>query len=123
MANTRNKSAVAATPDLSPLALHRETNHLEFVLRGQQEIMVQLPADYEQVLAERLAEVLAEPEPLTAEINLHQVAGISSRQLGSLIALGKVLRPRFGRVRVTNVAPAVRHLMEMTRTDQLFQLA
>lgn len=113
---------MSTVPDLTPLMLNRQRNHLEFALRDQTEIMPQLPEDYEQYLAERLAGILQEDAPLTAEMNLHGISAISSRQLGSLIALGKVLRSRFGKIAVTGVSPGVRHLLEMTRTDQLFEL-
>ncbi len=120
--HTSDKASVSTMPDLSPLALHREGDHLKFVLRASAGILAQLPPDYEQLLAGRLAEVLAEQAPLTAEISLAGHPGISSRQLGSLIALGKVLRPRFGAIQMTDVSPAVRHLLEMTRTDRFFKL-
>lgn len=109
--------------DLTPLALHRAGSHLQFFLKTLEDILPELPGDYEHLLARRLGNILQEPAPLTAEINLQNVVGVSSRQLGSLIALEKVLRPRFGRLRVTGVSPAVRHLLELTRTDQLFDLA
>lgn len=116
------KDILAAMPDLSPLIVERVGNHLKFSIRAQDDILLQLPADYEQLLARRLAELLDDEAPLTAEISLSGHIGLSSRQLGSLIALGKVLRGRFGQVPVTNAGPGVRHLLQMTRTDQLFKL-
>jgi anti-anti-sigma regulatory factor len=113
---------LAAMPDLTPLALRREGNRLEFVLRTQDDILGQLPDDYEARLSRTLDEILAGADTPTATINLDDVPGLSSRQLGSLIALGKVLRPRFGTVPLVGVSPSVRHLLEMTRTNQLFQL-
>jgi anti-anti-sigma regulatory factor len=113
----------AALPDLTPLALQREGHELEFTLRTQQDILAQLPDEYERLLAERLAGTLAEQAPLTARINLQNLSAVSSRQLGSLIALGKVLRPRFGKVLVVGVSPGIRHLLQMTRTDQFFTVA
>jgi len=112
-----------ALPDLTPLALQRDGHQLEFTLRSPQDILAQLPDEYERLLTERLAGILAEEAPLTARINLENLAAVSSRQLGSLIALGKVLRPRFGKVLVTGVSPSIRHLLQMTRTDQLFTVA
>ncbi|MCK4342925.1 MAG: STAS domain-containing protein [Phycisphaerae bacterium] len=114
---------MASMPDLTPLALHREGNHLKFVLRTPKDILAQLPDNYEQILAQRLANLLADETPLTVEINLAGLAGISSRQLGSLIALERVLRPRFGAVLMTNVSPTIRHVLEVTRTERLFKLS
>ncbi len=120
--STLQEQAPDTMPDLAPLGLRRQGDHLEFFLRNQADILAQLPADYEQVLAHCLGETLAEPAKLTAEINLEDTPGISSRQLGALIALGKVLRTRFGNVPMTHVSAGVRYLLEMTRTAKLFQL-
>jgi anti-anti-sigma regulatory factor len=111
---------VVTTPDVTPLRLNREGNHLVFLLPARDEILAQLPDNFEELLNERLAPFLEAGERFTVEINLENQAGVSSRQLGSLIALGKVLRPHFGEVRVTNVNPVVRQLFQLTRTDQLF---
>ena len=113
---------MATMPDLTPLALHREGNRLEFVLRAQDEILGQLPDDYEARLTQTMDDLFADAAALTATINLDNIPGLNSRQLGSLIALGKVLRPRFGTIPLVGVSPSVRHLLEMTRTNQLFQL-
>jgi hypothetical protein len=109
-------------PDLAPLGMRRLGDHLEFYLRTQSDILAQLPADYEQVVGQALAATLTETASLTAEINLENVPGISSRQLGSLIALSKVLRPRFGNVPLTHMSGPVRYLFQMTRTAQLFDM-
>ena len=114
---------MGSMPDLSPLAVERDENHLTFILRPNQSILMQLPPDYEDVLNERLAEMLSEDVPLTAVIDLQGVAALSSRQLGSLIALGKVLRPRFGSVRMTGISASVRRVLELTQTGQFFNLA
>jgi anti-anti-sigma regulatory factor len=122
MSERLENSSLSSIPDLSPLALHREGDHLRFAIRPQDEIMAQLPEDYEDILADRLSELLADEGGWTVELDLRDVPGLSSRQLGSLIALGKVLRPRFGAIPVTHVSPPVRHLLELTRTDQLFRM-
>ncbi len=114
---------MASTPDLSPLELQRSGDHLRFILSTQRDILSELPSDYEQLLNTRLIQLLAEPQPLTAEVNLQQLAGLSSRQLGSLIALQKVLRPRFGRLRITGVSDNVRRILSMTHVAELFELA
>lgn len=122
MEDRPEQASVVSPIDLTPLALRRAGSHLQFFLKTLEDILPELPDDYERLLARRLADILQEPAPLTAEINLQSIPGVSSRQLGSLIALGKVLRPRFGRLRVTGVSAAVHHLLELTRTDQLFDV-
>jgi anti-anti-sigma regulatory factor len=116
------RSKVMTANDLSPLALQRAGDCLRFTFAPQEEILPELPANYEEQLATRLRGLLAEPGQLSVEIDLQNLAALSSRQLGSLIALQKVLRARFGRVPMVNVSAGVRHLIELTRTGQLFDL-
>ena len=111
------------TPDVSPLELQAHGNHLRFVLSSQADIMAELPADYEDLLRVQLEQILTDSRPLTVEANLAGQAVISSRQLGSLIALQKVLRPRFGRIPLTGVSDGIRHLLARTHIDKLFDLA
>ena len=113
---------VTETLDLSPLELERSDNLLRFTFSEQVDILPELPADYELLLTNKLAPILAEQTELSAEISLRGLAAISSRQLGSLIALQKVLRPRFGKLPLTNASDGVRHLLDLTRTNQLFEL-
>lgn len=114
--------AVSSSPDLTPLAMQRTGNHVRFGLAPTHEICGALPANYETLLNNQLASVLQAADELTAEIDLAEVPAISSRQLGSLIALQKVLRQRFTHIPLVGVSQTVRHLLELTRTDQLFDV-
>ncbi len=114
---------IGSVPDLTPLELRREGTHLHFLLAAPREILPELPADYERLLRVGLEQILAEPGPLTAEVDLENRPALSSRQLGSLIALQKVLRPRFARVPLRGVSEGVRHLLNITRVSELFDLA
>ena len=108
--------------DLSPLEMERSGDHLRFTLKPQADILPELPADFEAILTAQLDDILRASERLTAEIDLADSAAISSRELGSLIALMKVLRLHFDRVPVHGVSDGVRHLLELTRTDRLFDV-
>ena len=108
--------------DVSPLELQRSGNHLRFALAAHSDALAELPADYEQLLTVRLQQLLVEPKPLTVEVSLEDRPGISSRQLGSLIALQKVLRPRFGRISLTGVSEGLRHLLTRTHIAKLFDV-
>lgn len=108
--------------DLSPLTAQCDGIVLRFVFTLQDEILPELPADYEAMLADRLVHVLADEALQAAEVDLEDRAGISSRELGALIALLHVLRPRFGTVRLVRVSPMVRNLLVLTHTDRLFVL-
>lgn len=109
-------------PDLTPLGVRRDGGNLLFFLRSNEEILEQLPADYEVLLGSRLAAILADESAQAVSIDLESIPGITSRQLGALIALGRVLRPRFGVVPLRRVSPNVLHLLQLTKTDALFKL-
>ncbi len=109
-------------PDVSPLELQRTGDHLRFVFAAQSDMLAELPADYEQLLTAHLQGILAESKPLTVEVDLEDRPGISSRQLGSLIALQKVLRARFGRIPLTGVSDGLRHLLTRTHIAKLFDV-
>lgn len=111
-----------ATPDIAPLELVRTGHHLRFCFAPQPDILGELPRDFEQLVATRLGALLAEPGPLTTEIDLQDLPGLSSRQIGALIALQKVLRPRFGRPRIVGASQNVRHVLALTHVDTLFEL-
>jgi anti-anti-sigma regulatory factor len=111
-----------SAPDLSPLELTRRGNQLHFVLGAREDILPELPENYEALVAERLAAVLKGPGDWSAEVDLRHVSAISSRQLGALIALQKALRPHVGRVRIVGISGGVRRLLALTHVDQLFDL-
>ena len=109
-------------PDITPLALQREGNHLRFTFAPPEEILPELPADYERLLGEQLRTLLQDSAPLTAEVDLHDTPALSSRQLGALIALQRVLRRRFNRVRLTHVSDAIRQLLTKSRVNELYEI-
>jgi ABC-type transporter Mla MlaB component len=113
---------VPETPDVFPLSVDCCGDHVRFCFASASDIFPALPTDYEDVLESELRNLLDEGVSYTVEVDLQNVPAVSSRQLGSLIALQKVLRKRFGRIPITNVTETVRHLLVMTRTDQLFDL-
>jgi anti-anti-sigma regulatory factor len=106
--------------ELNPLVYRREGDQLEFGLCADCEILPELPLDFEQTLNRHIGPILAEKTALQVTINLVNRTAISSRELGALIALAKVMRPRFEKVPIVGLSPAVRSLLKLTRTDQLF---
>lgn len=113
---------MTALPEILPLQVSREGDHLRFSLASREEILPELPADYEQFLEERLAPLLVERHELRAGIDLEQHPGVSSRELGALITLQKVLRRHFETVPMTGVSDSVRHVLEVMGVGQLFDL-
>lgn len=108
--------------DLSPLQLERQGDCLHITLSPTGDMLPELPADYDRVLADQLHPLLsADLRRVLAD--LQNAAAISSRQLGALIAVQRVLRPRFGALPLCGVSDGVRRLLALTRTDELFRLS
>lgn len=110
------------SPDLSPLELHREGSHLRFRFEQDADSLPELPADYENLVRRQLDELLKEDAEFSAEIDLSDQHGISSRQLGSIIALRKALQPRIEHITLRGANANIRQLLRMSRIDELFDV-
>lgn len=107
---------------VGPLTIERTGAFVRFRLSVPSEIDTELPADYEKVLAEQVRRVLAASPPERYLLDLQDTPAISSRQLGVMLALQKALRPYLARLPLAGASPAVRRLLEVSRTEQFFEL-
>lgn len=82
----------------------------------------ELPNDFQQSFAERLASVIGTQGPVEVYLDLQQIPAISSRQLGLMLSLKKALKGRCELVKVRGVRENVRRLLEITHTLQFFEL-
>lgn len=110
---------VAQVRELGPLTMRQTAHGVVFTLSEPGDIALELPTDYEQVLARQLAELAGAPG---VAVDLHGIPAISSRQLGVLIALQKALRTQTPRLPLLGVAPAVKRLLDISQTAQFFEL-
>lgn len=108
--------------DLGPLSLAALDDEWRFTLSDPQEMLLELPSDYEELLANRLGDFRKNAEPPPVVMDLENVPAISSRQLGLMLALRKVCDTWSGKARIVNIGPAVRRLLNLTRTEQFFEL-
>lgn len=108
--------------DLGPLTMAREGNHYCFTLTPTAQPVLELPPDLEQDLSARLAELLPPGANVSVVFDLQNLPAISSRQLGLMLALRKVLCERSPRLTVSGASDGVRRLLQTTRTDQFFEL-
>jgi ABC-type transporter Mla MlaB component len=115
-------SEVRPGPDLGPLSLTQEGENWRFTLSAPSEVMLELPPDYERYLVKRLEPLLGGGAKPAIEMDLQGLPAISSRQLGLMLALQKALADHCERIRITGLSPKVRHLLELTRTAQFFDL-
>ena len=119
---TSDRAAMSQTPDLGPLTLTQERDRWRFTLTTPGEIMLELPSDYERFLTERLRPLLGPAAPPAIEMDLQGLPGISSRQLGLMLALQKSLADRCEKLCVTGLSEGVRRLLNLTRTEQFFEI-
>ncbi len=113
---------MAEMVDLGPLQMACEGDRYRFSLTQTERLGPELPADFEQQLAERLAQALPAGRPLRLLLDLQNVPGLSSPQLGIMLALHKTLRNYGPRLPVVNASQRVRRLLEVTHTEQFFEL-
>lgn len=112
---------MSETIDLGPLTLAQEGDTFRFTLSTPDEISLELPAGYEQQIAEKLASVLVAAPNAQCVMDLEDIPGISSRQLGLMLALHKAVQGHTPRLVVTGVSETVRRLLDVTRTAQFFE--
>lgn len=105
-----------------PLAVQRDGQRVCLSFVESEAILAELPPELDTYLEQRLGELLETSARPDVVFDLHNAPGISSRQLGVLLALHKTLRPRVSRLPLTGVSENVRRLLEMTRTAQFFEL-
>lgn len=105
---------------VGPLEILAEHDAVRFRLLPHT-ITAELPTDYEQTLFSRLTTLPAQTRVL---LDLDGTAAVSSRELGVLLTLRKVLAEARGheRLRLTGVSSAVRRVLEVSRTSQFFEI-
>lgn len=84
--------------------------------------MCEIPADYDASLEGQFGPLCRLPGELRLFVDLSGVPAISSRQLGILIAVQRILRPRIERLPIRNAGPSVQRLLDVTRTDRFFEV-
>ena len=111
------------TCDLGPLALTIEGYDWRFTLTAPTEMTLELPPDYEHFLREKLKRFFESSAKPAIEMDLQNLPAISSRQLGLMLALQKNMSEHSQRLRMTGISPGVRRLLNLTRTEQFFEIA
>lgn len=105
--------------DLGPLIAVRHGDCATVTFSGASALDLEIPDNYEADLRDQLDELMA--AGVRFELDLQNLPGVSSRQLGLLIILHKVVRDAQPRLPLRGVTPAVRHVLEVTRTSQFFE--
>lgn len=109
--------------DLGPLRLSRDDDGCCFTLSAPAQLTLNIPTDYDRVIADMLRDVAPSGQSKPARLDLQNLPALSSRQLGLMLALHKALRSRHERLRLTGVHDNVKKLLEITKTIQFFDLA
>lgn len=108
------------TCELGPLTLTLEGSRWGFSLTNPTEMTMDLPPDYEEFLRKKLRRHFQAGEPQEVAMNLEDLPAISSRHLGLLLSLQKVLSENALRLAVRGASPGVRRLLRLTRTEKFF---
>ncbi len=111
------------TCDLGPLTLAIEGHDWRFTLTAPTEMTLELPPNYEHFLREKLEPFFESSAKPAIEMDLQNLPAISSRQLGLMIALQKNMSEHSQHLRMTGISPGVRRLLNLTRTEQFFEIA
>ncbi len=105
---------------IGPLLLDVEAERATITLAEPSVVALEIPDSYESQLRNRLADLLE--KNIRFEMDLEQLPAISSRQLGLMLTIHKVIRDRQPTLRLRGVSDTVRHVLGMTRTQQFFEL-
>ncbi len=107
--------------EYGPLIAEREASGtLRFEFNPASPGLLELPADFMTRLAEQVAPLLAgRPRVI---LDMGGRVGISSRQLGAMIALRKAVGDVAERLPLRGVSEGVEKVLESTRTDKFFEI-
>lgn len=106
--------------EMGPFEVRREPARLIFTLAPADELTL-AAAGADPTFADRLLRLHDDARPAEVLIDLENIPAISSRQLNSMLALHRALRPRHPKLHIANVSPTVRRLLEVSRTAQFFE--
>ena len=84
---------------------------------------IRLTGEFDVSDRQRLTAMLRPAESADAVVlDMSETTYLDSTALGCLIHLKQQLIPRGGAVRIVGLQPNIRHLFEITRLDELFEL-
>lgn len=106
--------------ELGPLTLSIDGPHWGFRLTNPTEMTMELPPDYEEFLRKKLRRHLPGDKPESLAMNLEEMPAISSRHLGLLLSLQKVVSEHALKLTLRGISPSVRRLLRLTRTEKFF---
>lgn len=111
---------MAETVDLGPLTMAVGDDTAVVRLSDPQAIVLEISEQYEEELQRALKQVLDSGRAVV--LDLEDLPALSSRQLGLMLTLQKVVTPRQGKLPVWHVSPGVQRVLKMTRTGHFFEL-
>lgn len=106
--------------ELGPLRFEQAASEITVAFVDPDAPALDIPGDYEQTLRDHLGPFLAAQQPFI--LDLGELPAVSSRQLGLMLTLHKVIQPQYHRLQLRGTTPGVRHVLELTRTRQFFDL-
>lgn len=111
-------------PDQSPAVSSQEPFSLEVEKRGQAVLVRLIGActmDVADAVGEKLVALASNPNPLIV-VDLARLRFIESTGLGGIVSGHLRARKHNGELRIVAPPPPIRHLLELTRLTNLFQV-
>jgi anti-anti-sigma factor len=112
---------MSETANLGALALSKSAAGWTVRLAAPADVSLVVPPTFDRELSEKFREHLGPAAQLAIHFDLENLPGLSSRQLGLLIATQKAVRPWSARLALVGVHQTVRRLLELTQTSQFFE--
>jgi anti-anti-sigma factor len=110
---------VRPTVQIGPVMVRVDPEAVRFHFVDTEAILLEVPPGLEAELREFARSRRGDVQGKAVRFDLQDVGFVSSRQLGVLLTIRKVLAPG-GQVRLENVSPVVRNLLEVARLTRHF---
>lgn len=108
--------------EIGPLTIRLDGDTWRITLTTPDEVTLELPPNYDKTIRDALDSVIRD-RPVDIVFDLGSLPGISSRQLGLMLALRKAVAYRGDRLRVAGATDPVKELLRVTHTEQFFEFA
>jgi len=113
---------VTHSTEIGPLTIRLDGDTWRITLTTPDEVTLELPPGYDLTIRRALDSTIPD-RPVDIVFDLDSRPGISSRQLGLMLALRKAVAFRGDRLRIVGATEPVRELLRVTRTEQFFEFA
>ncbi len=109
------------TIEVIPLQIDIGEHEIWFRFNDPSAAMLEIPPAFEEQLRDAVDQNKLNFEGKSLHMDLGNLAAISSRQLGMILAVRGVVKS-FGQLQLHNISGSVKHLLKLTGTERFFDL-